>query len=290
MGCLAFKIAGDATSGCATWMSASTIQSEISKNVTWAQNNTLPAFHKQELVTGEHSGLDNPNMPAALAKFGIRFIASDASRQRMPYPIGNATTVPRHPSNVYYNVSTMAQQLDEYNHIYLPPSAGGVCVNTSTTTCRSTPITEAEYIAAEAATMQWQLLSNDPRVGYSHQTNLTDDRLLLIVLGRVLDEYRTWFSANAPVENPTLSESSAVLLRQRQWSAALAAGSITGFVRDGVVTIENNGSTSLAVPVTMPAGTRVTGSTTQFGSAYAGSRSTWKSLAPGAVFSLTLPA
>ena len=42
---------------------------------------------------------------------------------------GTARMIPRYPTNVYYNVATQAQLTDEYNHLYLPPWAGGVCVN-----------------------------------------------------------------------------------------------------------------------------------------------------------------
>jgi hypothetical protein len=290
LGCQAYNVAGDATSGCATWMSAANISSEISQNLNWAQKNNLPSFRKQELVTGEHSGLDNPNMPSALSKTGISIIASDASRQREPYAIGGAVTVPRHPSNVYYNVSTMAEQLDEYNHIYLPPSLGGVCVNTATTTCRSSAITEAEYLDAEAATMHRHLLSNDPRVGYSHQTNLTGDRIILKVLGRVLDDYNGWFATNAPVVNPTFSESSSVLGNQSRWAQALAAGRIEAYVQGGQITIRNTGSAAVTVPVTAPAGTKIGATTADFGAAYAGSRSAWQSLAAGATLTLAVPA
>ena len=85
-------------------------------------------------MTGEHSGLHNAAMPAAINQTGIRWIAADNSREPAPYAIGQATTVPRYPSNVYYNVGTMAEQLDEYNYIYLPP-LGGKCVNSTTNTC-----------------------------------------------------------------------------------------------------------------------------------------------------------
>ena len=37
---------------------------------------------------------------------------------------GTAQVVPRHPTNVYYNASTEAQEVDEYNTLYTPVSRG----------------------------------------------------------------------------------------------------------------------------------------------------------------------
>jgi hypothetical protein len=39
--------------------------------------------------------------------------------------LGGAVSVPRHPSSVYYNVSTWAELVDEYNQIYLEPAPVG---------------------------------------------------------------------------------------------------------------------------------------------------------------------
>ena len=88
----------------------------------------------------------NPSFIAALEGQGVDYIATDSSK---PYPVrrrpnrgarrtrpaqrgvdGRARAVPRYPTNVYYNVATREQLLDEYNYLYLPPELGGVCVNT----------------------------------------------------------------------------------------------------------------------------------------------------------------
>ena len=93
------------------------IIAQIKKNTSWARKVGL-SINTRELVTGEHSGLKNPAMAAALTKAGIRWIGADNSREPTPYVIGSAVTIPRHPANVYYNVGTLAEQLDEYNWIY----------------------------------------------------------------------------------------------------------------------------------------------------------------------------
>ena len=39
-------------------------------------------------------------------------------------PGTTATAIPRYPTNIYYNVSTQAEEVDEYNQIYLAPPSG----------------------------------------------------------------------------------------------------------------------------------------------------------------------
>ena len=38
--------------------------------------------------------------------------------------------MPRHPINIFYNTSTEAQAVDEYNTIYVDVAHGGHCSNT----------------------------------------------------------------------------------------------------------------------------------------------------------------
>jgi hypothetical protein len=199
LGCRAYVVPDDASSGCGTWPSVAEIKSEITQNNNWASANRLPNFDPKTLVTGEHSGLDNPNMPQALSETGITNFAADNSRQADQYTLGGAVSVPRHPSSVYYNVSTWAELVDEYNQIYLEPDSGGKCVNTAVTTCRTTPATKDEILALETQIMLRNVMSNDPRPGYSHQSNLAGDQLILQLLGNVLSTYRSYYTNNAPV-------------------------------------------------------------------------------------------
>lgn len=283
--------AGDPSLGCGTWVPTGTIVSEISKNQTFAKTNKLPAFTAASLVTGEHSGLDNPNMPAALLQTGISTVGDDASRFPAQRVVGPATTSPRYPSNIYYNVSAWAQLIDEYNTIYLPPGpngTGGRCVNTSTTTCLSAPATKESILASETTIMLRHVLTNDPRLGYSHQSNLTGDRLILALLGNVLSHYRSWFSSNTPVVTPDLATTAAELSRQATWSQAVQSGQVTASVKDGVVTVVNSSSIKVQIPITVPTGTTLAGTTTAFGSSYGGELSTWQSMTVGASLALQL--
>ena len=240
------------------------LSSEIRQNADWARANGV-ALDSQELVTGEHSGLANPAMPQALAATGVRWIAADASRQPQQLAVGPARTVPRWPTNVFYNTGTRAEQLDEYNYIYLPPELGGSCTNTPVTTCRSTPITWDEYTELESRIMLQHVLANDPRPHFFHQSNLAEDGIFYDVVGRLLDRYRLYFSV--PLLQPDLASAGGELGKRARWADRLAAGQVSGYVLDGTAF------------VVATAGTNVPLTGTVVGSSYGGQVSGWETVA-----------
>ena len=240
------------------------LNSEIGTNITWGLGEGLP-MDRSELVTGEHSGLHNPLMPGTLDALGVTWIAADNSREPVPYAIGGATTVPRYPANIYYNVESQAEQLDEYNYIYLPPPAGR-CVNSATNTCRTAPATWAEYVNSEASIMFRHLMANDPRPHFAHQSNLTGDGVLYTVVDEVLRRYRAAFSP--PLVQLTHAQIGQALRRQATWAANLAAGRVSGYLQDGLVHVTT--TTTMQVPVTG----------TPQGDVYGGERSGWFTVTP----------
>ena len=144
------------------WLPATTttspdnsIEQEIGLDQAFAAANELPNYTPAAVVTGEHSGVENPNMPAALAGVGVTTFAQDASRQPQQYSPRGSTALgaPRYPNNIYYNASTWADELNEYNTLYVAqgvslgnrdfPAETGHCTDTSATTCLTTPATEA---------------------------------------------------------------------------------------------------------------------------------------------------
>ena len=152
--------------------------------------------------------------------------------------------MPRHPINIFYNTSTEAQEVDEYNTLYLPPSLGGTCVASRTTTCLTAPATFADIVNSVVSGMLQNMLSNNPEPTYVHQTNImgtpprrtghpgtppntpdtTGDGLLYSVLNPLLAEYHSYFTASAPYEQPTLGAIGAIEGEQSAWHAALSAG------------------------------------------------------------------
>lgn len=235
------------------------IVAEISKNLDFAKAEKIH-LDPTELVTGEHSGLANPAMPAALDAMGILQTGSDNSKQPQPYAIGGAMTVPRHPSNVYYNTGTFAEQLDEYNWIYFEN-----CTNTATTTCFGAPATWAQYVDNEATIMLRHLLTNDPRPHYFHEANLAEEGIFYAVVGEVIARYNNLLTV--PLYQPTLTESAEILAQQKAWDAAwkLPEGQApVAYVKDGVVVI--SGIDATPVPITG----------TYDGSWYGGDKSGWE--------------
>lgn len=294
------------STGVIQYMPKATITSEIKKNTDWATANSVK-LDKSELVTGEHSGLktlpqmlvDNPNLAPALNERGIKYIASDASREKEQRSIGGALTVPRYPMNIFYNVATEAEEMDEYNWIYTSRANGGsgICEdNPGTTTCitpQSTVTGFRQYIVPlEVRIALRHVLGNDPRPHYAHQSNLAEDRILYPVLDGVIDRFKATYAANSPLLHPTMKESATLLQRAGVWKAQ--RNSVTAYVVGGTVTVQNNGGNAIPVPITMPEGTKVLGllglPAGSFGAAYAGERSEQRSLGWLGSVKLSLPA
>ncbi|MEU4067971.1 hypothetical protein AB0F25_37190 [Streptomyces wedmorensis] len=277
------------TAGKTLWVSRSELSAQIRDNHNWAVGKGI-SVDRGELVTGEHSGLktlpqqpvDNPNLAGALADNGVKWTASDNSREPQQRAVGAAKTVPRHPMNVYYNVGTAAEMADEYNWIYTSRADGGsgICESNPASTCLPAPLDTAtgyadRIVPQEARTALSHVLGNDPRPHYVHQSNLAEERLLYPVLDRVLADYRALFAANTPLVNPAQRDVGTELSRRTAWDQALAAGKVTAYRIGGTVTVK--APAGVTAPVTAPEGTRkrlLLGSAV-FGSPYAGTRSAW---------------
>ena len=232
----------------------------------------------------------NPNFAGALRSTGVRNAGGDASK---PYPVTPTSAtgptypagtsfvespirvIPRYPTNVYYNVATQEQLVDEYNYLYLPPSLGGVCADSATTTCRTSPASWSDVVEAESQRMFGHMMGNDPRPHYFHQTNLAesgqaDGAVFYPVLDALLAEYRGYFNSTAPIVQLTPTQISELLARQEAWATA-SAGAVTGYVEGARVTIANGGTAAATIPLTG----------TEAGTLYGGSRSGWVGAARG---------
>ncbi|MBN0047329.1 hypothetical protein JS756_25120 [Streptomyces actuosus] len=276
--------------GSTQWMSRSEISAEISDNYNWALLHGVPV-DRDELVTGEHSGLktlpqqpeDNPHLAPALSDNGIRWIASDNSREPEQRAVGSSTlTVPRYPMNVYYNVGTKEEMADEYNWIYTAQADGGsgVCTDNPASTCMDQPLDvatgyDSSIVPQEAHTDLGHAISNDPRPHYAHQSNLAEDRILYPVLDKVLTDYRALFAADTPLENLRQKDIGTELQRRAAWQSAILNNQVTAYRIGDTVTVTAPSGTQ--IPVTAPEGTRQQQliGTTAFGSAYAGALSGW---------------
>lgn len=303
------------STGSTNWVTRSTIQNEIINNLYFARNRRL-SVNAAELVTGEHSGLkslpqmstDNPNLAPSLSYAGIKWIASDASRETTSRLVGGAYTVPRHPMNVYYNASTKAEETSEYNWIYTSAADGGsgYCSDhPDVTTCISPLDTTTGFdsyiVPLETRIALSHVLGNDAMPHYIHQSNLTEDRIAYPVLDSVLGSYKSIYAANTPIVNPRMADAGQTLLRQQTWASAKA--SVSAQANGTTLTIRNNGTSKVDVPLTVPEGTTISTTTTTWtwwgpitttttspwGASYGGQRSSWVTLSAGQKLTLNLP-
>ncbi len=136
---------------------AQQIQDEITRNAQVAASLRLPV-QAATMVQPDISGINTPPNPMAqqaAAALGIRYWIGDTSRAGLGNPSFNTgfTTagdsrlyvVPRHPSNLFFSVSTPAQWVSMYNYFYGP--GGSLC---GITTCFSTKQTYAQILDRES--------------------------------------------------------------------------------------------------------------------------------------------
>ncbi|CAN3982031.1 hypothetical protein [Kitasatospora purpeofusca] len=291
--------------GSTVWVDQATITSQIKNNLDWATARGL-TLDKSELVTGEHSGLltapqetsDNPYLAPSLAANGVKWTASDASREPAQRAVGAALTVPRYPMNVFYNAATAKEETDEYNWIYTSAANGGsgVCENNANSTCLPTPLDvntgyQSYIVPLEARIDLGHVLNNDPRPHFIHQSNLSEDRIVYPVLEKVLSTYRSLHADNTPVVNLAQKDLGLEFQRRAAWSSAVSNGQVTAYRVGNAVRV--SAPSGVQVQATMPTGTvqQLAIGTAAFGTAYAGSLSGW--VKPGQLQSavqLQLPA
>jgi hypothetical protein len=100
---------------------------------------------------------------------------------------------------------------------------------------------------------------------------------ILTLLSDILGQYNALYTE--PVTQMTDVTAAQTLAENAAWSAAETAGTVSAYTQNGSEFVTNNGSATIAVPVTAPAGGTVNG--TPFGTLYGGTRSGWVTLAAG---------
>ncbi|MEV0895366.1 hypothetical protein [Actinoplanes sp. NPDC049802] len=264
--------------GDTVYVGADLIGDEITRNIAWGRDHGLD-LRAGELVTGEHSGLrnpprqpaGNPNLDDAVDDAKVRWLAADASRMPQPERVGDAWTVPRYPIDLFFNVGTAAEEIDEYNVLYAARCIGGPAGST----CRppldpATGYTDV-VVPTEARAVLARMQGNDPRPHYVHQANLAEERLLYPLLDRVMEQYRRLYADTAPIVCQRMADNGVALRRQARWAEAVAAGKAGAFLAGGRVFA--HAPDGVPVPLTVPAGSTVDGAA--FGDAYAGTQSAW---------------
>ncbi len=155
---------------------------ENAEELPWESNPYfVPAMQAAGITAvGADASKAYPNPPDAQFGYGVAYPSTDATYAAgQTFLEGTPTTtwpgaqvVPRHPINVYYNVSTEAQELDEYNSLFTPVASGGQCQASSNTTCETTPATYSDIVSSVVSQMLQYMLTNNPEPSYVHQTNI----------------------------------------------------------------------------------------------------------------------
>lgn len=304
---LPWKCKTDPVTGQMLWVPEDLILSQINQNIAWAQAHGIP-FDPTELVSGEYSGLqipgvqptDNPNFVDAIGATGIKWLATDVSRNELePRQVNGATTVPRYPINIFYNAQTKAEEISEYNWLYTSVADGGsgyCTTHPETTTCISPidPVTGFDdyIVPMETQLRMPDVFHNDPRPIMIHATNLTGEHIAYPAISSVLDTYRSIVTPDAPIVSVNLAQAGQIQADQRAWAQTWSTtpgspSAVDAYLQDGVVHL--TGTYTGPVPVTVPEGTTLAGSATAFGDPYGGERSAWTTIAPGGTH-LAIPA
>jgi hypothetical protein len=263
---------GSTVNGC-TRTDYTTAYNEISRNQGVWRNFNFPGYSdgRSVLLSDSHSGLSdrrgtvdvttddivfpagfNDNFGRAATALGVRTLAADASRpnqnriQRVPNH--NLVILPRYPTSLFYNTTTPAELVSEYNYIhhyrYIDAGqdpcaiAGAICA----------PRSYEEILQAEATTTLRHMLAGDPFPHYFHQTNLrvydTAGHILqLDWMHAVVGAYEQWLKL--PIESPRFHQLSDIAWRGIEAREAGITGTYDNVRR--TITLRANRSASLEV-------------------------------------------
>lgn len=284
--------------GAIQWVPADTLAREIVTNQEFMRKMKLDNFSTTELVTGEHSGLrkppqqpdDNPALADVLTRAGILWTASDDSDENGSRRIGSANTVPRTPIDLDYDTPTMRQVVSLYNwkNDSLADGGSGECAAPDSQTECVAPVDldtgfNDVILPMEADKIFTHMISDDPRPHFVHQSNLTSQRLLYPILDQALSRRADVYSDSVPLINPSMSDAGQAVVDRQAWDTD--QGLVDATVSGSRVTLINHADHPVRVPVSLPDGADTVSAemaTGLFGEAYAGQRSAWVELAPGA--------
>jgi hypothetical protein len=235
----------------------------------------LGLYNKNAFVQPDISGLENPVFWQAAQNFGLRYILMDTSKaynsfnpprlavSGIPPNTGFKSSldtfvsgnpriliIPRYPTNLFYNVSTPAEWVSEYNHLYaaLPPAQGGIGF-----------VSDYQQIRdREAEVLVRYMLKFNANSWMFHAANLRDydgagpnnKSLLSDLLDAVANKYKAMYSL--PVLSPSQTEIGQVMEARMAYNAAITGGLKGRIVYGSSVAIElsNSSSAPVAVPVT----------------------------------------
>ncbi|MEI7769440.1 MAG: hypothetical protein WCI67_05600 [Chloroflexales bacterium] len=183
-------------------------------NDDFAQKSGFSSYVKDAMVQPDISGLSNRDFEQAAYSFGIRYLISDTSRQGWSNPTSNTgfystfqpglLIIPRHATNLFYNVRTPDEWVSEYNCFYGPQ---GTCAN-GTRRIWDHDLTYAEILNKESDKWLQYLLSWDIDPLMFHQSNIGTYDGSHSLLGDLIEATLAKYSAlyTLPIMNLTQHE------------------------------------------------------------------------------------
>jgi hypothetical protein len=260
---------------------AAAIRSELTQNDTFANQRRLTGYFKDAMVQPDISGMTSANAQQTAYNWGIRYWISDTSQVGWNNPSPNAgfwaqyapnlLIIPRHPTNIFYNVSTPAQVVDEYNFYYGPGGAWAFWPSARTYT---------QIIDTESDNLLAYMLQGDMDPWMFHSSNWRAYDGVHSVLGDLLSatftKYRAYY--NLPVQGNNEHQ---LGVNMTQWMAYKASG----------VAATLSPCTNISLTVTKAAAIPITGVTSgTSGDTYNGQRTSNITVNPGTTTTVALPA
>ncbi len=245
-----------------------TANSEITRNNQAAKKLGLSHYSTLNMVTPDVSGLANLAFLQAAYNDGIRYLVTDTSVAGGTNPSPNAgiyntyqpaiLMLPRHPTNLFYNVTTPAEWVAEYNCIY------------------QSSLTYQQILDVESQFLVTYLLKGELDPWMFHQANLRaydgTHTLLGDLLDMTLQKYAQYY--NLPILNQAMNVLGQTVANWMQYTGA----GVTASIVPGV---------SITITAQKAASVPVTGLNTTGSEVYGGQHISYVNLTAGQ--SVTLP-
>lgn len=275
-------------------ISATNATSELQFNDQVRLDVGFEKYFRDSMIQPNISGLKNPQFTMAAYNFGIRNILCDIShadclgstsgkpntgyyidRTMLPATATESILViPRYAANLYYNVSTPAEWVSEYNYIYKSP--GGVFPTFTT------PQTINDIVNRESDMWLRYMLKSSIYSVMFHQPNLRaydgTHSLLGDLMDATLNKYKALFSL--PIVSPSQNAQAAKIRSRMNFDAA------------GVTAVLKLGALMNTVAITAPKASEVplTGVTAGKSVSYGGQVQSTVTMAAGSTVTARAPA
>jgi hypothetical protein len=199
---------------------------ELQQNHRVASELNLTRYSRENLVTPDISGLNNPAAMLAAARHGVRYVVSDWSRtdQRARFNTGlrnrhdpRILEIPRYPTNIYYNVTEPGELLEEFGAVH--PEFCRVFRDRC-------PLTYQGLLDFESDTLLGYLFTYDINPLMFHQSNLrqyaSGRTLLADYLASVVAKYEALSAL--PIRTLTMAEIGRAMERREAYNKAGVVG------------------------------------------------------------------